>query len=98
MTNGRLVTDADFAERSVEMTERHEEAVVGKEARVVEEISLHKEAADRVETVRDTVRSTKVDVEEVPAVKTATTTTTTTATTKAAAAPLAPTAPVNPKV
>ena len=43
-----------------------EEAVVGKEARVVEEIGLRKEATDRVETVRDTVRETKVDVEQVP--------------------------------
>ena len=97
VTDGRLVTDADFGERSVEMTEHHEEAVVGKEARVVEEISLHKEASDRVETVRDTVRSTKVDVEQVPAVETAKTTTTT-ATTKLAAAPPMPAAPVNPKV
>ena len=96
VTDGRVVTDADFRERSIEMTERHEEAVVGKEARVVEEISLRKEASDRVETVRDTVRSTKVDVEEVPAVQTATTTTTT-ATTKTAAAPLSPAAPLNPK-
>jgi stress response protein YsnF len=46
VTDGRVVTDADFAERSVEMTERHEEAVVGKEARVVEEISLRKKAGD----------------------------------------------------
>ena len=92
VTDGRVVTDADFAERSIEMTERHEEAVVGKEARVVEEISLRKEASDRVETVRDTVRSTKVDVEQVPAGQTATA-----ATTKTAATPLSPAAPVNPK-
>ncbi len=95
VTDGRPVTDADFAERSVEMRSSSEEAVVGKTARVVEEISLHKEASDRVETVRDTVRSTKVDVEEVPAVQTATATT---ATAKLAAAPLKPTAPVSPKV
>ena len=96
VTDGRVVTDADFRERSIEMTERHEEAVVGKEARVVEEIALRKEASDRVETVRDTVRSTKVVVEQVPAVEAATTATTT-ATTKTAAAPLKPTAPLNPK-
>ncbi len=96
VTDGRLVTDADFRERSIEMQEIDEEVVVGKEARVVEEISLRKEASDRVETVRDTVRSTKVDVEQVPAVETATTTTTT-ATTKTAAAPLSPAAPVTPK-
>jgi len=94
VTDSRPVTDADFRERSVEMQEISEEAVVGKTARVVEEISLHKEATDRVETVRDTVRSTKVDVEQVPAVETATTT----ATTKLAAAPPLPAAPVNPKV
>jgi len=65
---------------------------VGKEARVVEEISLRKEASDRVETVRDTVRSTKVEVEEVPGVETKTTTA------KVATAQPVPAAPRNPKV
>jgi len=55
-----------FRERTLAATARSEEAVVGKEARVVEEIGLRKEATDRVETVRDTVRETKVDVEQVP--------------------------------
>jgi len=95
VADGRVVTEADFGERSVEMRAVSEEAVVGKEARVVEEISLRKDASDRVETVRDTVRSTKVDVEQAPAVET--TTTTTTAATKLAAAPPMPAAPVNPK-
>ncbi len=90
VTDGRLVTDADFREQSVEMRATSEEAVVGKEARVVEEISLRKEATDRVETVRDTVRQTKVDVEQVPAVERTTT--------KLVAAPSLPAAPVNPKV
>jgi len=93
VTDSRPVTDADFRERSVEMQEINEEAVVGKTARVVEEISLHKEATDRVETVRDTVRSTKVDVEQVPAVETAKTATTA----KLAGAPLTPAAPLSPK-
>ncbi len=92
VTDGRLVTDADFREQSVEMRSTSEEVVVGKEARVVEEISLHKEATDRVETVRDTVRSTKVEVGEVPAVQTTQTAT------KIVAAPPLPSAPVNPKV
>ena len=87
VTDGRVVTDADFRDRSVEMTESHEEAAVGKKARVVEEISLHKEASDRVETVRDTVRSTKVDVEQVPAAATTKTTTATTTTKTTAAQP-----------
>lgn len=55
-----------FRERTLSATARSEEAVVSKEARVVEEIGLHKEAADRVETVHDTVRETHVDVEQVP--------------------------------
>ena len=63
----RAATAADlnaFQERTIEATATSEEAVVGKEARVVEEIGIHKEAADRVETVRDTVRKTQVDVED----------------------------------
>jgi len=55
-----------FRERTVSATATSEEAVVGKETRVVEEIGLRKEASDRTETVRDTVRETKVDVEQVP--------------------------------
>ena len=53
-----------FRERVIEMEEIDEEAVVAKSARVVEEINLRKDAADRVETVRATVRSTKVDVDD----------------------------------
>ena len=67
-----------FRERTLAATARSEEAVVGKEARVVEEIGIRKEAADRIETVRDTVRETKVDVEQVPGSATATRTTGTT--------------------
>ena len=63
----RPVTGADaaaFQERTIEARATSEEAVVGKEARVVEEIGIRKEASDRTETVRDTVRSTKVEVED----------------------------------
>jgi uncharacterized protein (TIGR02271 family) len=55
-----------FHARTIEARATTEEAVVSKEARVVEEIGLRKEGADRVETVRDTVRETKVDVEQSP--------------------------------
>ena len=55
-----------FRDRTLSATAMSEQAVVSKNARVVEEIGLHKEATDRVETVRDTVRETKVDVEEAP--------------------------------
>ena len=61
--------------------------MVAKDVRVVEEIGIKKEATDRVETVRDSVRETKVDVEDTsatvrPTVTGTTTTTTTTDTTK----------------
>jgi stress response protein YsnF len=50
-------------EEDVEMHERAEVPVVNKEARVVEEIRVSKDVEEREETVRDTVRSTDVDVE-----------------------------------
>jgi len=52
-----------FKETTVEMPETREEAVVGKEARVVEEVKLRKQAEEREETVRDTVRRSDVKVE-----------------------------------
>ena len=55
-----------FQERVVEARATSEEAVVGKEARVVEEIGLHRESTDRTETVRDTVRKTEVEIEDEP--------------------------------
>jgi uncharacterized protein (TIGR02271 family) len=57
-------TDALFQDRTIEAEEHSEEAVVSKEARVVEEIGIRKESADRVETISDSVRSTKVEVED----------------------------------
>src|SRR5204862_5945467 len=60
---GTRVDDADFTDRTVEVTEIDEEAVVGKTARVKEEVVVQKEATDRVETVRDTVRRQDVEIE-----------------------------------
>jgi stress response protein YsnF len=57
--------EAAFEERTVEVLGTSEEAVVRKEARVVGEVSLGKRVEEREETVRDTVRKTKVEVEEV---------------------------------
>ncbi|WP_375417142.1 YsnF/AvaK domain-containing protein [uncultured Hymenobacter sp.] len=76
----RPATDADFntfKEGQIEITESAERAVVGKEARVVEEISLGKEVTEREEVVRDTVRKTEVDVEQIPGSTTRTTGTST---------------------
>jgi uncharacterized protein (TIGR02271 family) len=52
-----------FRERSIELTETDEEAVIAKEARVVEEVVVRKDVQERVETVRDTVRRTDVDIQ-----------------------------------
>jgi uncharacterized protein (TIGR02271 family) len=63
----RAVTEGDlsaFREGQFELHERSEEAVVAKQARVVEEVAINKEVGERTETVRETVRSTDVDVEE----------------------------------
>lgn len=65
-TVNRPATDADFAnfkETSIELTESAEVPIVSKQARVVEEISLDKQVTERDETIRDNVRSTEVDVE-----------------------------------
>ena len=55
---------AGFQDRSIEMEEVDEEAVVSKTARVVEEIGLRKDVSNRVETIRETLRSTKVDIDD----------------------------------
>ena len=62
VTAGSKVADADFTDRTVEVTETAEEAVVGKTARVKEEVVVNKAATDRVETVRDTVRREDVEI------------------------------------
>ena len=61
----RAVTPGDmalFEDKVIEATEMREQAVVSKEARVVGEVGIRKEAADRVETVTDKVRHTEVEV------------------------------------
>lgn len=57
-------TEAAFQDRTIEAEERHEEAVISKEARVVEEIALRKTAEQREETVSDSVRKTEVEIED----------------------------------
>jgi uncharacterized protein (TIGR02271 family) len=66
----RPATEADFAaakEGTVEVTETDEEVVVRKQTRVVEEVVVHKDVQEQTEVVRDTVRRTEVEVEEVGA-------------------------------
>ena len=53
-----------FRERTVEMTARGEEAMVAKEARVVEEVVVRKTADEEVRNIDDTVRRTDVEVDD----------------------------------
>ena len=66
----RPVTEADLAavrEGTVEIREHDEQAVVSKQARIVEEVVIKKDVRQRPETIQDTVRRTDVQVEEIPA-------------------------------
>ena len=62
----RPLTDADdaFRERTIDVTATGEEAVVGKTARVVEEVVVSKTTGERVEQIDDTVRRTEVEIDE----------------------------------
>jgi len=65
----RAATEADFAnlkEGTIDVREHDEEAVVDKQARVVEEVVIRKDTQERTENVQDTVRRTDVNVEEIP--------------------------------
>lgn len=53
-----------FKDRTLEMEEIDEEAFVVKNVRLVEEIGLRKDVTDRTQTINDSVRSTKVDIED----------------------------------
>jgi uncharacterized protein (TIGR02271 family) len=56
---------AAFEEGTIEVMERTEQPVVSKQARVIEEVNIGKEVSERQETVRDTVRRTEVDVDDI---------------------------------
>jgi uncharacterized protein (TIGR02271 family) len=66
----REVTNADlasFREGELVITEHAEIPVVGKQARVVEEIVIGKNVTEHVETVHETIRRTDVEVEKINA-------------------------------
>lgn len=52
-----------FQEATIEMKERHEEAVVSKSAHVVEEVTIGTQSTEHTETVQDSVRRKDVEVE-----------------------------------
>ncbi|WP_373516028.1 DUF2382 domain-containing protein [Persicitalea sp.] len=55
----------NFKEGEVVIKEHAEKAVVAKEANVVEEVSVGKKVEGHEETIRETVRKTEVDVEQI---------------------------------
>lgn len=66
----RAATSADidaFKEGVIEVTEHDEEAVVNKQARVIEEVVIGKTVEERDKTIRDNVRRTDVEVENLDA-------------------------------
>jgi stress response protein YsnF len=68
----RPVTAAEtaaFKDQTFEVREFGEEAVIAKESRVVEEVTVGRTVEDRTETIRDTVRRSDVEVEELDAVE-----------------------------
>lgn len=65
----RPATEADLdgrGNRTIELTETAEEAVISKNAQVVEEVLVGKQVAEHNEHIHDTVRHTEVEVEELP--------------------------------
>ena len=64
----REVTDADmknFKEGEFSVTTQGEEAVVGKTAKVVEEVVVGKNVTERTETINETVKRTDIEVDEI---------------------------------
>jgi uncharacterized protein (TIGR02271 family) len=57
------VKDIDWSERTIEVAETAEQAVVSKSARIAEEVVVRKEGTDHVETVHDKIRRQQVEVE-----------------------------------
>jgi uncharacterized protein (TIGR02271 family) len=70
----RPATAADFNMGQgsvVELNATGEEAVVGKTARVVEEVLVGKQSSSHTEVIRDSVRKTEVEVEQIAGDQTA---------------------------
>ncbi|WP_133479724.1 YsnF/AvaK domain-containing protein [Cognatilysobacter segetis] len=62
----------DLGDREFELRERAEVPVVQKQARVVEEVEVGKQANVRTETIEDTLHRTDVDVEQLAATQAST--------------------------
>jgi uncharacterized protein (TIGR02271 family) len=63
ITDPAYVGSIDWADAQIEIVETAEHALVGKTARIVEEVALKKVGTDHVETVHDKIRRQQVEVE-----------------------------------
>jgi uncharacterized protein (TIGR02271 family) len=66
ISDPNYITDVDWGDKTIDVRETAEQAVVSKTARIAEEVVVGKAGSDRVETVRDTVRRQQVEVERIP--------------------------------
>ncbi len=67
LTDSEVEAGGLFKERVIDIAEMREEPVVTKMAVVREEVIVRKRVTERVETVRDTVRRTQIEVEDLAA-------------------------------
>jgi uncharacterized protein (TIGR02271 family) len=61
--NPQFISDVDWSDKTIEVAESAEQAVVSKSARIVEEVLVRKEGTDHVETIKDKVRRQQVEVD-----------------------------------
>jgi uncharacterized protein (TIGR02271 family) len=61
------IADLDWSDRSIEVVETTEQALVSKTARVVEEVALDKIGTDHIETVHEKLRRQQAEIERVDA-------------------------------
>ena len=67
VTDPAYVGDVDWEDRTIEVVETAEQALVSKTARVVEEISLKKVGSERVETVHEKLRRQQTEIQQIDA-------------------------------
>ena len=66
VSDGKALTDVDWTDKTIEVTETAEQAVVSKSAHIAEEVVIRKEGSDHIETVRDKIRRQQVEMERLP--------------------------------
>lgn len=67
ISDPNYIADIDWSDKTIEVTESAEQAVVNKSSRVVEEVVIRKEGSDHLETIKDKVRRQQVEVEHLDA-------------------------------